>query len=202
MLQGSYNPVGAQSWLHRIERSFELCAWTHLEVEEVESWWENKHRCLKAKIFLREMLLEDICNSKGIEFLKLKQGNRIVVDYAIRILNKDNKARVVHYKILDSMKDKKFSDQIKQGCIGRDYPNSKKELNSKDQSLQANQVKKFMREDVQGQVVIYQDVKCEFCNLKGEYLVFPNLSEHFIVYRNASKMSLTSVLMPKDLPVT
>ncbi|RDY14519.1 hypothetical protein CR513_00403, partial [Mucuna pruriens] len=128
------------------------------------------------------------------------------------ILDKDNRARVMHYESVDPMKEKKFSKQIKrshvqfhlvcpittttskrlqqanllmmvakkefllpqrhktcnqrghvckckdgtmicfnyvkQGCIGKDHPNLKKELNSRDQSLLVNQLKKFMREDV------------------------------------------------------
>ncbi|RDY14362.1 hypothetical protein CR513_00579, partial [Mucuna pruriens] len=123
-----------------------------------------------------------------------------------RVLNKDNKARVVHYKSVDPMKDEKFSDRTmrshvqfhlvylvtatttkrlqqanllmmiaekerkkcnqcghivckckveimihfsckKQGRIQRDHPNLKREPNSKDQSLRANLVKKFLRKD-------------------------------------------------------
>ncbi|RDY08126.1 hypothetical protein CR513_07688, partial [Mucuna pruriens] len=69
------------------------------------------------------------------------------------ILDKDNRARVVHYKSVDPMKDKKHKkcgqhghivckckDEIvirfnckKQGCIKMDHPNPKREPNSKEQ---------------------------------------------------------------------
>ncbi|RDX64989.1 hypothetical protein CR513_56388, partial [Mucuna pruriens] len=39
------------------------------------------------EIFLKEVLLEDICNYKPIEFLKPKQGTKIVANYAIKLKN-------------------------------------------------------------------------------------------------------------------
>ncbi|RDY14198.1 hypothetical protein CR513_00772, partial [Mucuna pruriens] len=48
--------------------------------------------------FLKEVLLKDVHNYKGMEFLKLKKGNRVVVDFAIKILDNDNNVRIVHFK--------------------------------------------------------------------------------------------------------
>ncbi|RDX69068.1 hypothetical protein CR513_51862, partial [Mucuna pruriens] len=39
------------------------------------------------EIFFKEVLSEDVRNYKGIEFLKLKQGNKIMKDYVAKLKN-------------------------------------------------------------------------------------------------------------------
>ncbi|RDX86348.1 hypothetical protein CR513_32321, partial [Mucuna pruriens] len=65
-----------------------------------ESTFQSNHLGEFQETFLQKVFLEDVRNYKGIKFLKLK------------ILDKDNKTRVMHYKDVDPIKDEKFSDQI------------------------------------------------------------------------------------------
>ncbi|RDX90839.1 hypothetical protein CR513_27253, partial [Mucuna pruriens] len=77
------------------------------------------------------------CNYKGMDFLKLKEGNKIVANYTVKckILNKDN---------------------------------------SRDQSLLVNQVKKFLREDVQVHIKLVSlkvekgVIVVDICNLPSD----------------------------------
>ncbi|RDX78947.1 hypothetical protein CR513_40693, partial [Mucuna pruriens] len=127
--RGAYNPIGAQNWLQEIEMIIRAMVCVHR--------WS-------------EVLLEDIRNYKGMEFLHLKHGNRIMTDYVAKlknhwdtffvigirlestsiilqaiiyqeihqcpslmnrcmILDKDNGVRVMHFKSVDLIKERKFS---------------------------------------------------------------------------------------------
>ena len=68
---------------------------TYMLTEEVEYWWENTHQLLEAedkvvtwkdfkRVFLEKYFSEDIKNKKEMEFLELKQGNMIVVEYTAK----------------------------------------------------------------------------------------------------------------------
>ncbi|XP_050920402.1 uncharacterized protein LOC127138040 [Lathyrus oleraceus] len=118
---------------------------THMLSEEVGGWWKNVRQRLEiigAEItwvvfitkFLKKYFPEDVRSKKEIEFLELKHGNMIVVEYAakfeelkhenetaegskyikfesglcpeIKIYDEDNKARPAYYKILSEKKGK------------------------------------------------------------------------------------------------
>ncbi|RDX87661.1 hypothetical protein CR513_30837, partial [Mucuna pruriens] len=61
-----------------------------------------------------------------------------------------------HGHVICKCKDKTviYFSCKKQGCSGKYHPNPKREPNSRDQSLQTNQGKKFLREDVQVYVTL------------------------------------------------
>ncbi|XP_058741605.1 uncharacterized protein LOC131613990 [Vicia villosa] len=103
MIAGTHDPDGAQKWLKEIERIFRPidCA-ENLKVrymlsEEADDWWVSSRAELDADgvaitwaIFRREFLkryfLEDVRESKVIEFLELKQGNMTVSEYASKFV--------------------------------------------------------------------------------------------------------------------
>ena len=68
---------------------------TYTLVEEAEYWWENTRQCWEAegqavtwetikRIFLEKYFPQNVRNKKEMEFLKLKQGNTTVVEYAAK----------------------------------------------------------------------------------------------------------------------
>ncbi|KAH1261894.1 hypothetical protein GmHk_02G004646 [Glycine max] len=117
---GGCNPDGAQNWTREIEKIFRVMAClegqkvafgTYTLVEEAEYWWENTRQCLEAKgqvvtwevfkrVFLEKYFSEDIRNKKEMEFLELKQGNIIVVEYAAKF--KEMVRYFPHYQGRDS----------------------------------------------------------------------------------------------------
>src|SRR3954463_751465 len=102
VFKGTYDPDGALDWLKEIERIFRVmdCTptqkvryGTHMLAKEADDWWLETRRRLEAHgeeitwiafrmEFLRKYFPEDVRGKKEIEFLKLKQGNKSVVEYA------------------------------------------------------------------------------------------------------------------------
>ncbi|RDX94198.1 hypothetical protein CR513_23445, partial [Mucuna pruriens] len=120
-----------------------------------------------------------------------------------KILDKNNRARVMPYKMWTLRRTRSLArtaiatrrlrqanwlvmvvekNYKKSRCI-RENPNPNRELNSKDQSLRANQVKKFLRKDVQVYVMLVslkietEVVVIDLCSLPSEngVLLFINL---------------------------
>lgn len=82
---------------------------THMLAEEAEYWWENSRERLEFvgteitwgnfKInFFEKYLWADVRNKKQIEFLKLKQGNMTIMDYAAKF--KELSRFFPHYNVL------------------------------------------------------------------------------------------------------
>ncbi|XP_073224792.1 uncharacterized protein [Cicer arietinum] len=102
--EGHYNPNGAQKWLQEVEKIFRGVACpegqkvhlgTFMLTEEAEHWWDNARQQLDnvgtaitcaifKNMFLIKYFPEDIRNRKGMEFVKLEQGNMSVVEYAAK----------------------------------------------------------------------------------------------------------------------
>lgn len=61
-----------------------------VEAAGTEIMWEN----FKTE-FLKKYFHADVCSKKEIEFLELKQGNMIVVDYAVKF--KEYSRFCLHY---------------------------------------------------------------------------------------------------------
>ncbi|XP_050878174.1 uncharacterized protein LOC127081990 [Lathyrus oleraceus] len=92
---------------------------THMLSEEAEDWWDNTRQILEvvgAEItwtvfrvqFLEKYFPEDVGSKKEIEFLKLKQGNMTVAEYAAKF-EELVKARFAHYKSVSERKGKNKS---------------------------------------------------------------------------------------------
>jgi len=104
--KGRYDPDGAQTWLQEIERIFRVMQCnevqrvrfgTHMLAEEADDWWvsilptlEQGGGVVNCVVFRRESLdryfPEDVRGKKEIEFLKLKQGNMSVTEYAAKFV--------------------------------------------------------------------------------------------------------------------
>ncbi|XP_073223476.1 uncharacterized protein [Cicer arietinum] len=102
--EGHYNPDGAQKWLQEVEKIFRGVAClegqkvhlgTFMLTEEAEHWWDNARQHLENagtaitwaifnNMFLIKYFPEDIRNRKEMEFVKLEQGNMLVVEYAAK----------------------------------------------------------------------------------------------------------------------
>ncbi|XP_050897345.1 uncharacterized protein LOC127104187 [Lathyrus oleraceus] len=68
---------------------------THMSAKEVEYWWNNTRQRLKVasteitwqnikSVFLKKYFPDDVRIKMENEFLELKQGNMIVVDYVVK----------------------------------------------------------------------------------------------------------------------
>ncbi|RDY08945.1 hypothetical protein CR513_06765, partial [Mucuna pruriens] len=69
---------------------------TYVLVEEGEYWWENTRDRLE-RVFLEKNFLEDVREKKEMEFLKLKQDNSTVADYATQVTyGEDNRFMDAH----------------------------------------------------------------------------------------------------------
>ncbi|XP_058756896.1 uncharacterized protein LOC131630121 [Vicia villosa] len=110
MFQGKHDPKGAQEWLKDIERIFRVmdCSdaqkvrfGTHMLAGETDDWWVATRQRLEGigeaitwVVFHREFLvkyyLEDVRSKKEIEFLKLKQGEILVIEYAAKFVELAN----------------------------------------------------------------------------------------------------------------
>ncbi|XP_058725777.1 uncharacterized protein LOC131597078 [Vicia villosa] len=69
VFKGTHDPNGALTWLKEIERIFRVMDFTPYQ---------------KVREFLRKYFPEDVRGKKEIEFLKLRQGNNSVVEYAAK----------------------------------------------------------------------------------------------------------------------
>eukprot|EP00256_Glycine_max_P033767 XP_006579243.1 uncharacterized protein LOC102667929 [Glycine max] len=74
--KGSYDPEGAEAWLREIEKIF----WV-TECGAVVPWGTFR------QTFLEKYFPEDVKNKKEMEFLELKQGSMMVVEYAVKFEN-------------------------------------------------------------------------------------------------------------------
>jgi hypothetical protein len=100
---GRYDPDGAQTWVQAMKRIFRAMVTgedqkvrlaTHMLAEEAEYWWTNAKGRLEdggavtsARFkteFLRKYFLEDLRTKKEVEFLNLKQENRLVAEYVAK----------------------------------------------------------------------------------------------------------------------
>ncbi|XP_058768218.1 uncharacterized protein LOC131641940 [Vicia villosa] len=104
--KGTYDPDGALTWLKEVERIFRVMEstpaqkvryGTHmLAVEADDRWLETRQRLetigeevtwvVFCREFLRKYYPEDVRGKKEIEFLKLKQGNKLVTEYATKFV--------------------------------------------------------------------------------------------------------------------
>ncbi|RDX69243.1 hypothetical protein CR513_51666, partial [Mucuna pruriens] len=180
----------------------------------VECLWENNRRYLKVearaiacenfKDILNRSVMEDVCNYKGMEFLELKQSKKIMADYVAKILDKDNKARVVHYKVekeaividvcslpLKSIVMLSIDLVPRIGPLPQHLGVPLLLVEKKD--------KRWYCKSLWTSSHILRCRVSFILRAITPALVFPNSSEPFIVYSNTSKMSLSDVLMLKDL---
>ncbi|XP_050889199.1 uncharacterized protein LOC127094401 [Lathyrus oleraceus] len=132
------NPVGWTSFREKnhqpSKEGMKVLYGTHMLSEEVEYWWDNDRQRFEANgialtwaifrdAFLEKYFPADVRSKKEIEFLKFKQGNMILADYAAkfeelsrffphynmcRIYDEDSRARFAHYK---SVSEKKNGNQ-------------------------------------------------------------------------------------------
>lgn len=100
-----WHPYGAQVWLQEIEKIFRVTAYvdahkvllgTHMLAKEAEYLGDNTRQRLEATgteitwenfniAFLEKYFPTDVRSEKEIEFLELKQGNMIIVDYVAKL---------------------------------------------------------------------------------------------------------------------
>ncbi|XP_058784235.1 uncharacterized protein LOC131659007 [Vicia villosa] len=106
LFKGKHDPDGALEWLKEIERIFyvmdctqsqKIRYGTHMMAVEVDDWWlETRQRLEVAgeeitwvmfrREFMRKYYPEDVRGKKEIEFLKLKQENMSVTEYAAKFI--------------------------------------------------------------------------------------------------------------------
>ncbi|RDY01742.1 hypothetical protein CR513_14897, partial [Mucuna pruriens] len=126
-------------------------------------------------------------------------------------LDKNYRARVMHYKSVDPMKDKKFSNRTTRSHTKKEIlviivcslPSENGVPLSIDLvpckgPLRQHYLDAALRIRVPFLLVKKKDESLRLC-VDYHQLVFPYLSDPFIVYIDASKMSLSDVFMLKDL---
>ncbi|XP_058749145.1 uncharacterized protein LOC131622114 [Vicia villosa] len=121
VFKGTHDPDGALTWLKEIERIFRVmdCTpdqkvryGTHILAVKAEDWWLETRQRLEANgeeitwvvftmEFLRKYFPEDVSGKKEIEFLELRQGNRLVVEYATKLIMMD---QLVNFQSASSLR--------------------------------------------------------------------------------------------------
>ncbi|XP_058765540.1 uncharacterized protein LOC131639039 [Vicia villosa] len=104
MFRGKHDPDGALEWLKDIERIFRVMDCSDAQkvlVGETDDWWVATRQRLKGVgeaiswvVFRWEFLVkyypEYVCSKKEIDFLKLKQGEMTVIEYAAKFVELAN----------------------------------------------------------------------------------------------------------------
>ncbi|XP_058783718.1 uncharacterized protein LOC131658441 [Vicia villosa] len=121
VFKGTHDPDGALTWLKEIERIFRVmdCTpdqkvryGTHILAVKADDWWLETRQRLEANgeevtwvaftmEFLRKYFPEDVSGKKEIEFLELRQGNRLVVEYATKLIMMD---QLVNFQSASSLR--------------------------------------------------------------------------------------------------
>ncbi|XP_058775309.1 uncharacterized protein LOC131649569 [Vicia villosa] len=104
VFKGTHGPDSTLTWLKENERIFRVmdCTpdqkvryGTHILTVDADEWWSETRQRLEAngeevtlvlfrREFLRKYFPEDVRGKKEIEFLELRQGNKSVVEYAVK----------------------------------------------------------------------------------------------------------------------
>ncbi|XP_058751789.1 uncharacterized protein LOC131624885 [Vicia villosa] len=104
VFKGTNDPNGALTWVKEIERIFRVmdCTpnqkvryGTYMLVVKIDDWWLETRQRLEAngeevtwvvfsREFLRKYFPKDVRGKKEIEFLELRQWNKLVVEYAAK----------------------------------------------------------------------------------------------------------------------
>ncbi|XP_058782997.1 uncharacterized protein LOC131657641 [Vicia villosa] len=122
IFEGDHEPDKAQAWVKAIEKIFRVMNYG-IEV----SW------ALFRDAFLEKYYSGDVCGKKEVEFLELKQGNRIVAEYAVKFQKlikfcpHYNTANAERYKCLKFVnKNRIYDEDSRDSASHYKYLNDKK----------------------------------------------------------------------------